>query len=98
MILGKCTKSPNAKLTAHVIGTRLSYSTIGGQRIDAGQVEAGDIRSTNLTVRRDYDNHRSTTSLRLAYLVVVGRGSLSWSFVIDADTGDQLDLYPDFVS
>jgi len=29
---------------------------------------------------------------------VVGRGGLSWSFVVDADTGNQLALYPNFVS
>lgn len=88
----------DAKLSEHVIGTRLSYSNFGGQPIDAGQVEASDIQSTTLTVHREYDKDRSTTSLRLAYLVVVGRGSLSWSFVIDADTGDRLALYPNFVS
>lgn len=88
----------DARLTEHVIGTRLSYSTIAGQRVDAGQVEASDIQSTKLTVHRAYDKDRSTTSLRLAYLVVVGRSGLSWSFVIDADTGNQLALYPNFVS
>lgn len=88
----------DARLTEHVIGTRLSYSTITGQRVDAGQVEARDIQSTKLTVHRDYDKDRSTTSLRLAYVIVVGRGGMSWSFVIDADTGDQLALHPNFIS
>src|SRR5262249_4181975 len=88
----------NAKLTAHVVGTRLSYSTIAGEPVDAGQVDASDIQSTKLTVHRAYDKERNTTSLRLAYLIVVGRRGLSWSFGIDADTGDQLALFPNFVS
>jgi hypothetical protein len=49
-------------------------------------------------VHRDYDKDRSTARLRLACLVVVRRDGLSWSFVVDADTGEKLAVYSNFVS
>ncbi len=84
-------RAEDTKVTEHVIGTRLSY-----WENDYGQVEASDIQSTTLTVHRDDIEDRQTTTLRLAYLVVVDRNRSSWSFVIDADSGDRLALYPNF--
>lgn len=76
------------KLVAGVIGYQLSYSSIGGQRIDAGAVTAADIGDKTLTIVRQ--GTRESVTLRLAYAILVHRGGLGWMFVVDADTGQIL--------
>jgi hypothetical protein len=84
------------KLTAQVIGAPLPYATISGEQLDAGPVAATQILSTRLTIHRQVQDGRTT--LRLAYAIVVGKVHRSWTFIVDADTGLRLDLYPNFVS
>ena len=86
-----CTKpglaANDAKVTREAIGYHLQYSDFGGTRRDAGAVTASDIKSISLTVYRGLSKGRDPITLRLAYEIQVTRDGLSWSFIVDADTG-----------
>lgn len=82
----------DAKVTKLVIGHHLSYADIAGSPRDAGEVVAGDITSITLIVFRAWKPDRTTATLRLAYEVLVHRGILPWAFIVDADTGELIEL------
>jgi hypothetical protein len=90
--------SGDPRLTKDVIGYHLSYSDSAGQFVDAGVVDASDITDLALSIHRTWLDEQHTVTLRLAYAISVTRQHLFWTFFVDADTGDLIEVQQQFAT
>ena len=82
-------KITSAQAASHVIGQELTLDTNTGRR-SAGKIKRENVRATTLTFYRMNLPNPSRTMLRLAYEVTVVSGSITYTFMVDADTGNTL--------
>lgn len=92
-----CTQPPNAPIASNIIGTDLVYHPLEFVPVTppthVGRVVAGDIDLTNAEpVIHGDDASDDGYDLVVGWRVPVTRGGFSWSFTIEATTGNVLEV------